>query len=101
MESAPLKSVYGIPKNRLCSLYRIVCIVFYFIHLSSPLEQKKVEVVVSLGKEIAQNSGGVSTADLIGRQAEVDTLDEVPELGHKILIKHPNGEREREGSKDM
>jgi hypothetical protein len=42
------------------------------------LEQKKVEVVVSLGKEIAQNSGGVSTPDLIGRQAEVDALDKVP-----------------------
>lgn len=31
-----------------------------------PLEEKQVEVVVFLGKEVAEDTSGISTADLIG-----------------------------------
>lgn len=61
----------------------------YGCDVSIPLEEKQVEVVVFLGEEVAKDTGGVTAADLIGRQAEVDTLDKVPELGHKVLIEHP------------
>lgn len=54
-----------------------------------PLEEKQVEMVVFFGEEVAENTGWVSTADLIGWEAEVNTLDKVPELGHKVLIEHP------------
>lgn len=54
-----------------------------------PLEEKQVEVVVFLGKEVAEDTSGISTADLIGWQAEVNALDKVPELGHKVLIELP------------
>lgn len=60
-----------------------------------PLEEKQVEVVVFLGEEVAEDTSGISTADLIGRQAEVNTLDKVPELGHKVLIELPK-QKERE-----
>lgn len=54
-----------------------------------PLEEKQVEMIVFFGEEVAENTGRVSTADLIGWEAEVNTLDKVPELGHKVLIEHP------------
>ena len=53
------------------------------------MKQEEVEVVVALGQEISQDTGGVATADLIGRQAEVDTLDEVPQLSHGVLAETP------------
>lgn len=37
-----------------------------FVTGALPLEEKQVEMVVFLGEEVAQDSGGVSTADLIG-----------------------------------
>lgn len=52
-------------------------------------------MVEFLGEEVAQDAGRVATADLIGRQGEVDALDKVPELSHKVLIKHPDGEKRR------
>lgn len=55
----------------------------------SPLEEKEVEVVVLLSEEVSKDASGVATADLICRQGEVDALDKVPELGHKILAEHP------------
>lgn len=60
-----------------------------------PLEQKQVEVVVFLGEEVAEDTSGISTADLIGRQAEVNALDKVPELGHEVLIELPKQKREK------
>lgn len=46
-------------------------------------------MVELLSEEVAQDSGGVATADLIGRQGKVDTLEEVPELSHRVLTEHP------------
>lgn len=59
----------------------------------SPLEQEQVQVVVALGQEVPQNPGRVTGADLVGRQAEVHTLDKVPELGHQVLVEAP-GDRQ-------
>lgn len=47
-----------------------------------PLEEEEVEVVVFLGEEVAQDAGGIATADLVGRQSKVDALHKVPQLGH-------------------
>lgn len=66
----------------------------HICYVAIPLEEKQVEVVVFLGEEVAEDTSGVSTADLIGWEAEVNTLDKVPELGHKVLIEHP---KQREG----
>lgn len=56
-------------------------------------------MVELLSEEVAQDSGGVATADLIGRQGKVDTLEEVPELSHRVLTEHPERtERERHSS---
>lgn len=33
---------------------------------NSPLKQKKVDIIVALGKEVPQNTGGIAAADLIG-----------------------------------
>ena len=68
---------------------------FPSIHLTavdlqdSPLKQEEVEIVVALGEEVAQDAGGIPTADLIGRQSKVDTLDKVPHLGHPVLVETP------------
>lgn len=59
------------------------------LHNVSPLEEEEVEVVVLLSEEVSKDASGVATADLIRRQCEVDALDEVPQLGHKVLAKHP------------
>ena len=53
------------------------------------MEEEEVEIVVALGEEVAQHSGRVATADLIGRQAEVDALHEVPQLGHRVQTETP------------
>lgn len=53
------------------------------------MEKKQVEVVVFLGEEVSEDTSRVSTADLEGRQAEVNTLDKVPELSYKVLTEHP------------
>lgn len=55
----------------------------------SPLKQEKIDVVVFLREEVAKDAGGVAAADLIGREGEVDTLDKVPNLGHRVLAEHP------------
>lgn len=55
----------------------------------SPLKKEEVEVVVLLSEKVSKDASGVATADLICRQSEVDALDKVPELGHKILAEHP------------
>lgn len=75
-----------------------LCYTFGFLQICSvpiPLEEEQVEVVVFLGEEVAEDTSGISTTDLIGRQAEVNTLDKVPELGHKVLIELPK-QKERE-----
>lgn len=48
-------------------------------------------MVELLSEEVAQDPGGVATADLIGRQAKVDALDKVPQLGHCVLTE-PSGD---------
>lgn len=59
-----------------------------------PLEEKEVYVVVVLCKEVAQDAIRVTTFDLVGRQAEVDTLHKIPELSDRIPVESP---AEREG----
>lgn len=61
----------------------------------SPLEEEQIEVVVLLGEEVSQNPSGIATADLIGREGEVYALDEVPQLGHRILTEHPAESQEK------
>ena len=59
--------------------------------LAVPLEEEEVDVVVVLGEEVAQDTVGVATLDLVGRQSEVDALDKVPQLGDGILVEPPVG----------
>lgn len=33
---------------------------------NSPLEQEEVDIIVALCEEVSQNTGGITTADLIG-----------------------------------
>lgn len=58
------------------------------------MEEKEVYVVVVLCKEVAQDAIRVTTFDLVGRQAEVDTLHKIPELSDRIPVESP---AEREG----
>lgn len=65
-----------------------------------PLEEEEVQVVVVLGEEVAQDAVWVATFDLIGRQAEVDTLYKVPELSNRVPVEPPVGQKKdmmREG----
>ena len=55
------------------------------------MEEEEVDVVVVLGEEVAQHTVGVAALDLVGRQAEVDALDKVPELGDGVLVEPPGG----------
>ena len=67
------------------------------LRLNSPLKQEEVEIIVALGEEVSQNAGGITTADLIGRQAEVDALDKIPHLSNHVLIETPaRGKEKRE-----
>lgn len=50
-------------------------------------------MVELLGEEVAQDTGGVATADLVGGQGKVNALDEVPQLCHSILAEHPEWDR--------
>lgn len=64
---------------------------------NSPLKQEEVDIIVALGEEVSQNAGGISAADLIGRQAKVDALDKIPHLSHYVLAETPTrgrGERQ-------
>lgn len=56
---------------------------------NSPLEQEEVDIIVALGEEVPQNTGGITTADLIGRQSEVDALHKIPHLSHSVLDETP------------
>ena len=55
------------------------------------MEEEEVDVVVVLGEEVSQDTVGVATLDLVGRQSEVDALDKVPELGDGVLVEPPAG----------
>lgn len=55
-----------------------------------PLEKEEVYVVVVFSEEVAQNSVWVATLDLIGRQAKVDALDKIPQLGHCVQTEPPD-----------
>lgn len=52
-------------------------------------------MIVLLGEEVAQDTGGVAAADLVGRQGKVNALHEVPQLGHCILAEHSEWNRDR------
>lgn len=58
------------------------------------MEEEEVYVVVVLCKEVAQNAVGVTTFDLVGRQAKVDALYKVPELSHRISVESPIKQKE-------
>lgn len=53
------------------------------------MEEEEVQVVVILGEEVTQNAVWVATFDLVGRQAEVNTLYEVPELSNRVHVEPP------------
>lgn len=53
------------------------------------MEEEEVKVVVVLGEKVAQDAVRVATFDLVGRQAEVDTLYEVPELSNGVIVEPP------------
>ena len=53
------------------------------------LEEDQVCVVVLLGEEVAEDARRVATADLVGRQAEVETLEEVPQLSREVVRERP------------
>lgn len=50
-------------------------------------------MIVLLGKEVAQDTGGVAAANLVGRQGKVNALHEVPQLGYRILVEHSEWNR--------
>lgn len=52
---------------------------------NSPLKQEEVDIIVALRKEVSQNTGGITTADLIGRQPKVDALDKIPHLSNSVF----------------
>lgn len=54
-----------------------------------PLEEEKVQVIVVLREEVAQDAVWVATFDLVGRQAEVDALYKVPELSDRVPVEPP------------
>lgn len=54
-----------------------------------PLEEEEVQEVEVLGEEVSQDLVWVATFDLIGRQAEVDALDKVPELSNRVSVEPP------------
>lgn len=62
--------------------------------VNSPLKQEEVDIIVALGEEVSQNTSGITTADLIGRQPEVDALDKVPHLSDCVLAETPARGRE-------
>ena len=50
-----------------------------------PLEQEEVDVVVLLGEEVSEDACGVGGPDLVGGEAEVDTLHKIPQLSSGVL----------------
>lgn len=64
-----------------------------FSQRNSPLKQEEVDIIVALGEEVSQHAGGITTADLIGRQAKVDALDKIPHLSDCVLAETPAKER--------
>lgn len=66
--------------------------IFVFIKARSlliPLEEEKVQVIIVLGEEVAQDAVWVATFDLVGRQAKVDALYKVPELSYRVPVEPP------------
>lgn len=55
----------------------------------SPLKEEQVHIVVTLGQEVAEDPVRVATFDLVGREAKIQALDKVPELGHLVLVEPP------------
>ncbi len=61
---------------------------------NSPLKQEEVDIIVALGEEVSQNASGITTADLIGWQSEVNALDKIPHLSDRVLAETPARGRE-------
>lgn len=64
-----------------------------------PLEKEKVQVIVVLSEEVAQDAVWVATFDLVGRQAEVDTLYKVPELSNRVPVESPVEQKKNNNNK--
>lgn len=62
---------------------------------NSPLKEEEVDIIVALGEKVSQNAGGITAADLIGRQSKVDALDKIPHLSHSVVTE--TSARRREG----
>lgn len=60
-----------------------------------PLKEEKVQVIVVLCEEVAQDSVWVATFYLVGRQAKVDTLYKVPELSNRVSVEPPVEQKRR------
>ena len=54
-----------------------------------PLEEEKVQVIVTFCQEVAQDAVWVATFDLVGRQAKIDALYKVPELSDRVPVESP------------
>lgn len=59
------------------------------VTITIPLEEEKVQEIEVLGEEVSQDTVWVATFDLVGRQAKVDALHKVPDLGNMILVEPP------------
>lgn len=70
---------------------RLLKNVYLFQHVTIPipLEKEKVQEIEVLGEEVSQDTVWVATFDLVGRQAKVDALYKVPDLGNMILVEPP------------
>lgn len=65
------------------------------------MKQEEVDIIVALGEEVSQNAGGVTTADLIGRQPKVDALDKIPHLSDRVLAETPTRGKRSETAKRL
>lgn len=63
-------------------------------------EREEIQVVILLAQEVAQDSGWVTTADLVSRQKQVETLHHVPDLWWPLGIELP-GKRNKKLAKIM
>ena len=55
-----------------------------------PFEENHVEDTIALGKEVSKDAGWITAPYLIGWQAKVSTLDEIPQLGCWVIEEAPD-----------
>lgn len=65
-----------------------------------PLKEEKVQVIIVLGEEVAQDAVWVATFDLVGRQAKVDALYKVPELSYRVPVEPPAEQNKTQQEKE-